>query len=99
MRDTPNTQPNIITEAVELAHQTRAAEYGNAPETLKRVGLVWTGILGLDTPITNEQVALMMSGLKLVRANKRKNDDDLVDGVGYLILAADCRNTETTQPA
>jgi rhamnogalacturonyl hydrolase YesR len=36
-------------------------------------------------------VALMMAGLKLVRASRRVDRDDLVDAVAYVMLADDTR--------
>jgi hypothetical protein len=51
---------------------------------------VWGELLGTD-PVPADMVALMLAGMKLVRATGRINRDDLVDACAYLMLADDVR--------
>ena len=77
-------------DAARLAYGDRLADYGDASGNLAAIGAMWAEVLGID-PIPADLVALMMVGLKLVRASGRNNRDDLVDAVAYLMLADDIR--------
>lgn len=83
---------NILDEANMLIHGDRREQYGDASEEFTRVANIWSALLGVE--ISNEQVALCMTALKLVRATVRENPEDLVDGAGYLGLAGQCRGYE-----
>ena len=57
--------------------------YGPPEESMRRIGLIWSGILGVD--VSAEQVALMMLGLKTARLSiDPKHEDSLVDAGGYV---------------
>lgn len=72
--------------AAEEILETRQAIYGDATESHARIAEVWTGIL--NTPVNAHQVALMMVGLKLVRADiSPHHADNLVDAAGYVEIA------------
>lgn len=77
-------------DAARMAYTARQADYGDAADNLASIGAVWAEVLGMD-PIPADTVALMMAGLKLVRASGRINRDDLVDASAYLMLADDIR--------
>lgn len=63
--------------------EVRAKDWGDPVITHTRIAQVWSGIL--DTEVTPHQVALMMSGLKLVRASiNPDNEDSLVDAGAYV---------------
>lgn len=77
-------------DAARMAYTNRQEDYGDPTPNLSSIGAVWGEVLGTD-PIPPDTVALMMVGLKLVRAAGRMNRDDLVDAVAYLMLADDIR--------
>lgn len=63
--------------------QDRYPDWGDPVETHNRISQVWSGVTGYD--IKPYQVALMMVGLKLVRADRNPfNPDSPTDGHGYL---------------
>lgn len=60
--------------------------YGDAVRTHARIAEVWSGILGAE--VTGYQVALMMAGLKLVRAEVSPDHQDSFDDAhGYVEIA------------
>lgn len=75
----------ITQEAEEIINGPRRAAYGPVEESFERIALVWSGILG--TEVTGLQVALLMVGLKTVREANAHSRDNLVDLVGYTLLA------------
>ena len=86
---------DIATE--ELLKQ-RGESWGDAVDTHERIALVWSGILNTD--VTPYQVALCMSGLKLVRAEINPSDPDSLDDCdGYSSIARDCHDAEAKAAA
>lgn len=77
-------------DAARMAYSDRQQDYGDPTPNLSSIGAVWGEVLGCE-PIPPDTVALMMCGMKLVRAAGRMNRDDLVDAVAYLMLADDIR--------
>lgn len=70
--------------------EERQKDWGNPVDTHRRIARVWSGILNYH--ITAHQVALMMAGLKLVRADLNPGDaDSYVDARAYVRIAADFR--------
>ena len=66
--------------------EIREKQWGSAKRTHERIAVVWSGIL--DTEVTAHQVALCMTGMKLVRASINPSDpDSLVDARGYAAIA------------
>lgn len=70
----------------------REKQWGNPLKTHQRIADVWVSVLGdkmvKGSTITPYEVALMMSGLKLVRASINPSDpDSLIDAQGYTELA------------
>ena len=66
----------------------RGQQWGGATSTHARIAQVWSGIL--DTEVTALQVALCMSGLKLIRAEVNPFEPDSFDDAhGYLRIAQD----------
>lgn len=75
-----------MSEKIDTLLEQRGQSWGNAAATHARIAQVWSGIL--DTEVTAGQVALMMTGLKLVRASVNPDDpDSFDDGHGYLAIA------------
>lgn len=65
----------------------RQSTHGDADKNFERIGKMWAVILGLDTPIPDWKVALMMDSFKTVRclANPHHKDSWL-DKQGYTEL-------------
>jgi hypothetical protein len=61
----------------------RDAQYGGPEENFERIGKIWSVILGV--PITREDVAMMMVGLKVARYASKSGfqPDTWVDVAGY----------------
>lgn len=72
---------SILTQAEKIINGDRQEEYGPAKESFERVASVWSAILG--QPVTAEQAALCMIGLKLVRCSYKITLDSIVDICGY----------------
>lgn len=65
----------------------RGQQWGDPVDTHARIAEVWSGILGTEVATTD--VALMMAGLKLVRAAVNPTEkDSFDDGIGYLRIGA-----------
>lgn len=61
----------------------KAAHYGPPEESMRRIGLIWSGILGVE--VTAEKAALLMLGLKAARLSvDPRHFDSLVDSAGYV---------------
>jgi hypothetical protein len=76
----------IARDAEDIVFGSREQDYGKPERNLTRIGIIWGTLLGID-PLPARQVAVMLTAMKLVRASGRENRDDLLDGIGYLILA------------
>lgn len=75
-----------MSEKIAALLEQRGRSWGNAGITHARIAQVWSGIL--DFEVTAGQVALMMVGLKLVRASYNPDDPDSFDDMhGYLTIA------------
>ena len=72
-----------LREAAKIIAGDRDAQYGGPEENFTRIGKVWSMILGVK--ISNEDVAMMMVGLKVARyANKSGfQADTWIDIAGY----------------
>jgi hypothetical protein len=79
---------SVAQEAENIINGPRRDAYGPVEESFKRHASVWTGILQhkLQSPITPQEVALMMIGLKLTREANAHQRDNLTDIVGYTLL-------------
>jgi hypothetical protein len=70
-------------DATEALLAERGQQWGDAVTTHIRIAQIWSAIL--DTEVTAHQVALCMTGLKLVRASVNPdNPDSLDDAAGYV---------------
>ena len=75
--------------------QEREKQWGDAVSTHVRIAAVWSAIIDYD--IRPHQVALMMAGLKLVRASINPVDPDSVkDARGYLGIAQEIEDARDT---
>ena len=86
-----------MNEKIDALLEQRGQSWGNASATHARIAQVWSGIL--DTEVTAGQVALCMTGLKLVRGSINPDDpDSFDDGQGYLSIAKDIYGHEMLKP-
>lgn len=82
--------------ALALIRGPRRDSYGNRDGCfgLANAAQVWSGILGI--PVTASQVALCMTGLKLVREAASHSSDNIDDAAGYLGLLAELEAAAVT---
>lgn len=82
-----------MAEANALVNGDRQADYGSPALNYQGIALVWSGILvkKLKEPITNEEAALMMVGVKVQRQAMKPKRDNMVDAHGYLLVHAHCQ--------
>ena len=76
--------------AQDIVLNKRDQQYGtNSRVTMhERIARVWSGIL--NTEVSGLQVALCMTGMKLIRAeNAPSVEDSFVDACGYAAIAAE----------
>lgn len=81
-QDTP-LRVEALREAAKIISVDRNKQYGGPEENFGRTAQIWSVILGI--PISKEDVAMMMVGLKVARyANKGGfQPDTWVDIAGY----------------
>lgn len=77
---------DIATYAADLVAGPRGDDYGHPLDDFSRAALIWQAILG--QPVTAEQVALCMVGVKIAREVHTPKADNIVDGVGYFLTLA-----------
>ena len=86
---------DLMQEAWDLSNGDRHASYGSAEDAFRAYGHIWTGLLTRKlrpgVVITPEDVALLMTGLKLARDSANGKRDNIVDAHGYLSLLARLR--------
>ena len=71
----------ILDEAKELIYGARQQSYGHPWLDFSRTAKIWEAIF--DHPITPEQVALCLIGVKISREVNAHKRDTLVDIAGY----------------
>jgi Domain of unknown function (DUF6378) len=77
--------PTVAVDAIRLVDGERQETYGTPDENLGRIAGLWEAYL--RTPVSKEDVAVMMVLVKLSRMKGSYKRDNAVDGVGYLLLA------------
>jgi len=81
----------ILETAAKIISKDRADQYGDASENFARIARYWT--MYLDTQITRYDVAMMMTLLKIARAQANvEHTDNYIDACGYQALAAELSN-------
>jgi len=78
-----------VDEAKSLVYGNRNADYGHPLDDFHKTALIWQAILGV--PVTEEQVALCMVGVKISRECNRPKRDNIVDGIGYFCTLHEVR--------
>lgn len=81
----------ILADAGRLISSDRAEQHGDMRANHENIANLWAAYLG--TPVSAHDVALMMSLLKIARTKTgQHNQDDYVDAVGYMSIAASLAN-------
>ena len=75
----------IFLNLVQQTIDQRGRDYGTPAENLKRISTLWS--MHLEFDITEYDVAIMMTMLKLARNANDHKDDNLLDAAAYLALA------------
>jgi hypothetical protein len=79
---------SILDEAEELTNGARQSAYGHPSENFKNIADGWNWYIDMkyktDSKLTPEDVALMMTLLKVARETHSVKRDNIVDAAGYL---------------
>lgn len=92
-----NRRGRVLLKAVEIINGERQNTYGNPEDTFEEIAVLWNWWLEgqLDEKLTPDDVAMMMSLLKIAREkNGAGKTDNVVDACGYLGLYEDMRGVE-----
>ena len=85
-----------MTNRIDSLLEQRGKLWGDATDTHIRIAQVWGGIKGVE--FTPTEVALMMAGLKLVRASISPNEPDSYDDAhGYVTIAENIQGVNQPQ--
>ena len=77
---------DLASYAANLVTGDRQDSYGHPLDDFTRAGKIWETILGV--PVTAEQVALCMVGIKISRQTNSPKLDNVIDGIGYFLTLA-----------
>lgn len=77
----PKPDETILAEAARLVYSDRNKDYGHPADDFRRTALAWEAVLGV--PVTAEQVALCMIGVKIAREAHKPKRDNRTDMAGY----------------
>jgi len=87
---------NQLLDACKVALNSRGQHYGKVLENHNRIAKIWSLIIGSD--ITEEQVALMMVGLKVARLIETPDhQDSILDIAGYAAVMSECIEEKKSQ--
>jgi Domain of unknown function (DUF6378) len=81
----------IFLNLVKTTIDQRGHDYGTPAENLKRISILWS--MHLEFDISEYDVAIMMTMLKLARNANDHKDDNLLDAAAYLALADSVKET------
>ena len=80
---------NELLDACKIALNSRGQHYGKVLENHQRIASIWSIILGIK--VTEEQVALLMVGLKMARLIETPtHQDSMLDIAGYAAVMSEC---------
>jgi len=84
----PVEKVSALTEAMEVAGQSRSRDYGHPLENHQRIANLWNAYMegrnDPSSPLEAEEVAWMMVLLKVAREQHTHKHDSLVDVCGYV---------------
>ena len=87
---------NQLLDACKVALNSRGQHYGKVLENHSRIAKIWSVIVGSE--ITEEQVALMMVGLKVARlVETPDHQDSILDIAGYAAVMSECVEEKKTK--
>lgn len=85
----------IDQEARDVIYGDREQTYGHPSKNLQLIAEFLTSYLGLDVPLTCDDVCNMMILMKTARLkNMPEHRDSLVDTIGYTLLKERCREKQ-----
>lgn len=93
---------NVLKQADEIIYGDRERTYGNPGINLERIANLWNAYLcnkamcDDDNEISAEDVAMMMTLLKIAREQHAHKEDNIIDAVGYLALIDRMRGPSKT---
>ena len=79
---------NILQKAAETVDGPRQTDYGSPIKSMSNIARLWSAYLGVR--VNPEDVAHMMTLLKIARTRTGYLEDNYVDAAGYQAIAADC---------
>jgi hypothetical protein len=84
----------IATEAARLVSGDRNDTHGDADENMQNIATMWNAYMKIRnawaTPLSAEDVAIMMALLKVARTQTGSlNLDDHIDAAGYVAIAGE----------
>ena len=97
-KEPQNERGRVLLRALEVINGERQQSYGDPEDSFEEIAWVWNWWLGekSSAPITSQDVAMMMTAMKLAREkNGAGKTDNVADACGYLGLYEDIR--EETQ--
>lgn len=87
------TPESISAEAERIIAGSKREEYGPAKDSFENIADTWTAhlrqrqLLRPQHKLRGQDVAIMMAAFKLLRESAQGKRDNLVDAVGYILLA------------
>lgn len=90
--DKPVERESVLTEAQRLVHGARNEDYGHPLDDFGRTAGMVSAMLAhkLKTPLTAEEIGLVMVCVKLSRHINRPKRDNMVDAAGYAETVSWC---------
>lgn len=86
-KEKPSHNGGILVKALDIINGEKQKEYGDPAVMFPKIAQMWSAYLGRE--ISSEDVAMMMTLLKIARQSYEHKADNLIDAAGYIGLAAD----------
>lgn len=94
-KSVPKPEPTLDQEARKVIYGDREQAYGHPSRNLQLIADFWSSYLGIEIPLTCDDVCNMMILMKTARLkNMPDHRDSLVDTIGYTLLKERCREVE-----